>query len=937
MINFPKNNPFKTFRYGIFLFLLHVNVGISQTKVDLNAQKIKNQSDSLFMAGNYLQAQKGYLQLFNFHLKNKNLNRAAEAKSDISVLYFFQSDFKSAISHCKDGLTLLPKGMGNDTIRFRINRFLGLYYSSLPETDSSAYFYQVAQQLAEKSKLVSNNAEIIGFYNDLGIIELKKVNLGKAEKYFKKAESSFHLDKTFDQSIIFNNLGRCYLLQKKYIKASEYYDLAIKKVSNYGQKYLLFLNAAFCEIKLNNPPKAQELFDQSWAFYKKSRTTLDAKPDVAFLTAFHLDKGVFYQEQKQFDLAQKAYWTAIKLSASQTGIEVSECYKYLAEISQEKKQIAESLKLYQKAMIAAHSSFKSENIYFNPPLKNILYERELFRAFIGKASALQEFYNQSKQFIHLKLSLETSLLAIELGEKMRRSYETADAKLFFTENYQKAYADAIETAYLLYERTHQPIYQQNIFDLMEKSKATALADAWRETDIKPKTVPTELLTQEKTLHQVIVSLEIALKKENDVLKKQTLNEKLATAQVTLLQLKEKFEKDFPNYYYLKYKQQSVPIQDIQRKLLNSETALIEFFINQNTLFIFTITHNKSTIYKHNISTDFKSMLNNFRLLIAQNPMSKVYIGQQLSAQLYQQLITPIFPLLKDKKRIIFIRDGELNNLPFEVLAPSGTDYLLKHFAISYGYSTNLLFSRESKQTHHQTLAFAPFADSKLKSENIRDKSLRPLPASEGEVSGISGDVYLNDDATKSKFLETYQSHGIIHLATHATTDDHEPNNSFIAFYPDNQDYKLVTQELYDLDLSQTQLVVLSACEAGRGKLQKGEGVISLARAFAYAGCPSVITTLWNAHDETTANISERLYQYLRKGLPTDEALRMAKLDFLQSDLGNKYEHPYYWANFILIGKSEKIEDYTTLWLLIVSGLILLGILGSYFYRKRILK
>lgn len=108
---------------------------------------------------------------------------------------------------------------------------------------------------------------------------------------------------------------------------------------------------------------------------------------------------------------------------------------------------------------------------------------------------------------------------------------------------------------------------------------------------------------------------------------------------------------------------------------------------------------------------------------------------------------------------------------------------------------------------------------------------------------------------------------------------------------------------YDLDLSQARLVVLSACEAGRGKLQKDEGIISLARAFVYAGCESIITTLWNAHDETTADISKRFHEYLKDGLQTDEALRKAKLGFLDSELKNKYEHPYYWANFVLIGKA----------------------------------
>uniref|UniRef100_UPI003BA74981 CHAT domain-containing protein n=1 Tax=Emticicia sp. TaxID=1930953 RepID=UPI003BA74981 len=300
--------------------------------------------------------------------------------------------------------------------------------------------------------------------------------------------------------------------------------------------------------------------------------------------------------------------------------------------------------------------------------------------------------------------------------------------------------------------------------------------------------------------------------------------------------------------------------------------------------------------------------------LANSPQGKKYNAQALSAELYDVLIKPIEKAIEGKKRLIIIRDAELNYLPFEVLAKQKDDYLLKKYIISYAYSASLLLpvKREQKQGSG-LLGFAPFANNSFQQSLFRDKNLGQLPKSGSEVEKIGGDIYLEDEATKKRFYETYRNKNVIHFATHATTDDTDPLKSFIAFYPDSADYKLFTNELYDLDLRNTSLVMLSACETGAGKLQKGEGVMSLSRAFTYAGAKAVITTLWNAHDEASAYISERFYKHLKGGIKTDEALRQAKLDFLSSDLALRYEHPYYWANFILIGPAETIDFGTNWW------------------------
>lgn len=126
-------------------------------------------------------------------------------------------------------------------------------------------------------------------------------------------------------------------------------------------------------------------------------------------------------------------------------------------------------------------------------------------------------------------------------------------------------------------------------------------------------------------------------------------------------------------------------------------------------------------------------------------------------------------------------------------------------------------------------------------------------------------------------------------------------------------------------LDSVRLVVLSACEAGNGQLVRGEGVMSLARAFAYAGCPNIVTTLWKADDRSSAQLTARLHHYLRKGWEKDEALRQAKLDYLSDPKVHPAQKaPYYWANFVFIGDPVSIYDNYRWWLVAALFLVLVA-------------
>ncbi len=171
-------------------------------------------------------------------------------------------------------------------------------------------------------------------------------------------------------------------------------------------------------------------------------------------------------------------------------------------------------------------------------------------------------------------------------------------------------------------------------------------------------------------------------------------------------------------------------------------------------------------------------------------------------------------------------------------------------------------------------------------------------------------------------------------------NENEPMLSHLLFSPVNQDSsednRLYAIELYNKKL-QADLVVLSACNSGFGKIKKGEGVLSLAHAFTYAGVPASIMSLWKVPDEATSQIMIDFYKNLKAGNEKDEALRLAKLSWLNNDaIPAQMKHPYYWAGFIASGDTTPLvfeESSSVLYLGILAFLIALAALFIYFQKK----
>jgi CHAT domain-containing protein len=292
--------------------------------------------------------------------------------------------------------------------------------------------------------------------------------------------------------------------------------------------------------------------------------------------------------------------------------------------------------------------------------------------------------------------------------------------------------------------------------------------------------------------------------------------------------------------------------------------------------------------------------------------------------LFQKLILPIEPTLQKITALNIIADDELLQLPFEILQNQEEESLIQKYSINYYSSYSTLFHNNSLQLKDTcNIAVAPFASQSV-------KQWQQLKQSTKEVEQFKGMILKDEQASKKNILQNIANKKIIHFATHSIVNDSFPMSSAIALY----DTVLYAGEIANLDLHQTQLVYLSTCESAAGKLIKGEGIMNLARSFAYAGCPNSITSLWKADDVSTAYITQKFYDNLQKGVGIAAALQKAKLTYLaDASIEKRKKTPYYWAHLISIGPvAQSMSNYTLVFVSI--GLVLLSILLFYIWKRK---
>lgn len=496
----------------------------------------------------------------------------------------------------------------------------------------------------------------------------------------------------------------------------------------------------------------------------------------------------------------------------------------------------------------------------------------------------------------------------------------------------------------LYEKTGDPIYLKNALAFHESALYSRIRSRLSLNATRFSGVPENVQKREEALKKTLNS---AITENEEVTISTFFKAENEWADF-LKQLKE----DYPAYYKMRYETLTEDI-DITKLPFEKGVTVIRYFYIDEQLYAAILKGTDS----HLIALDganISEKINGINIEIdLKNESKSLY-------ELYKKLWKPLATHIKTNK-IVIIPDADLFNISFESLVTKPVNSykalvensLLQQYTFSYNYSLLVGNQTNNHEALESMTAFAPVFSSDLK-ESYREQLTDSIAGDEAYLSLLSqpftqdltgelkkefgARVFLKEDATKQNFLENAQSNSILHIGTHAVSDNLRPELSQLVFAKDNANFEegniVYAHEIYGAHLP-SELTVLTACETGKPGFQPGEGMISLAHAFNYAGSESLMTSLWKIDEASSAVIVKSFYEYLNEDFPKDEALRKAKLDYLQTAEGRTLA-PQYWAGLVIMGDVRPIpmETNKRLWWAFGGGLIGLAAIGFLIYRGK---
>ncbi|MEP5611901.1 MAG: CHAT domain-containing tetratricopeptide repeat protein [Cyclobacteriaceae bacterium] len=805
-----------------------------------------------------------------------------------STVYYYKRSLEIA-----NGIPDFPQR----PLGFTLNN-LGHIYSVLGQYDLSREYHNRALELRKRIHNNKPHMDVAQSYLNFGNIEYFTGNIDTALSYWDNVVDITESTKSANlsySSMALSNLGEVYKEQGELEKALKYTSKSLKvKRAYYGENHTRTANSyatyASALLELNRTEEAIENFEKSISI------------KIASVGTKHPDLAEIFNNYGRLFLSKGEHKKAVEY--------------------------------FQKSLIANVPAFEDSvdvnstpdvGAYLSPIILMDSYELKLS---VAKKSPdlvshdfIERHLNSADQFIKaIRINTTTASDQIQLGERFSQIYE------YGLEHAINKYAlnPSIEVA-------------EKAFEFFEKNKSIALNFSLKENDARNYLdMPAGLIKELDSIRRMIESTQTYLlsHKEDD------------STNTALFNFKRQYENqiadvenDHPNYYAYKYDLSTPTISDVQNSFSSQSDGLVEYFFGDSTLYVALVASSNQYFLKIPTSDSLYNAIINLRKTITNQEESFF----EISRALYKQIFQPIDELATREEiiNLTIINDGILNMLPFELLN-NGDDYLLNRYTIRYANSMSLMLrNAENRQKSSNLISFAPIfeGNSDQANRDVIRGELGSLPGAVEEATSVSiffnGKSIIEKEATETSFRSQAHEFGVIHLATHAIIDDNNPDNSKLVFSSEdslNNDGYLHAYEIYNLDLN-AQLITLSACNTGFGKIKKGEGVMSLSRAFAYAGVPSTVVSLWPASDKSTPELMKFFYQNLKDGQAKDAALNSARKQYLETATG-KARHPFYWGGFVLIGDNKPLDSGSNMLIWMMPIAIVMIVAAGVYRRKK---
>ena len=872
----------------------------------------------------------------------------ADSKESVALCYYELANFELAVSTLEEALEVRIEIFG-ETHKKVANTYINLGAIAFKgaKLNKAEKFYLKGMELTNRGE---NQVGYLAVLANLGVVYLYKNDVERAIDCFKKAIRL--VGKGSLQSLKFEQrIAIAYNQMKKYDEAIKKYESILKIYqSKYPNNKVAIMRVMH---HLANVNRNIENYDKAFEYSQKSLELKEGLYGVNNRDVIlgYYQMGTIYERLAKWEQARKWYKVALNrvLVNKSLKAETEVIRLGLARISMQLDDfnvVANRLKEAEKAIgydSKRPSDFskisQAENVSNYLLIKRSLYEQILLK-------------EKDKRY---KDSISTVFKeVILLNDYMDQRLFSKSAKSFRIETSLNDEISALDHFY----KMQDPVMA---FEILEKSKSRQLLQSIKASNLELNSlIPDELGEQQKllglkkdSLEQAVYVLRLKKGKEEEVA---ALENKLVEVNMLKDNQEELLKKEYPNYHLLKNSHNVVALEELQ-KLLRKDQALIEYFMYKMHVYVLVIKSEGVQFKKLNIGQEegLKANVEVMRKAIY-GQWSKVSTSDKLlkgnrkkyeenAHYIYEKIWAPIADILPEK--VIIVADDALHFLPFDALltnAKDGSSYLVKKHQISYAQSATFyveLIKSKRKNTKRNVLAVAPTFTKNTALEGgliSQRSSLTNLKYNVAEAKKVAalfeGKVFEGELATKSNFIKNATDYKVLHLSTHAKSNDAKGDFSYIAFQNSDSiidNNVLYVKELYKLKFN-AELVVLSACETGLGELNRGEGIIGLSRAFSAAGAKSTITSLWSVNDAQTAVLMTMFYEFLGKGLPKDEALRKAKLKYLEEE---SLTAPYFWAGFVPSGdmKPVRFNRSKSTSLIIVLGLLIVGA-GIVYYDKK---
>ncbi|MGY3795058.1 CHAT domain-containing protein [Aquimarina sp. 433] len=809
---------------------------------------------------------RSYLNLGNYFKLKEDYNNCIQAYLDmISVK---ESTDLNEISYARLG---------------HIYKRTEAHYKSVDAFNKAFKFYDPEK---DRKKIIKNHIDIVGAYKDLR-------SYGYQEKDTITDKLLYHL-----------------LTADSILKTQQKPSL--------NDHFLVNLEIGlFYDNKKKFPKKEKTIF-----YFEKAFELAEKLDNSNYLAGVHVNLGQTYLSLENFEQSKNHFSKALQYSKNNR-YNTFVSLLGVASIASEKENYEDAHKYYKKSLALLLNKTEYDQNW--PPLfKNIQhsdYKEEILDIF---RYSIIDYLKEAKQSKNK-----------DLFDRVVQLVKSCDSIIDYTTNKNFSQLEKLRNKDISSEFYNMgleaSLYTNNLDDafyLMEKSKAMLLmTDIYQKNRSLPTDIASKKTNYERRIQKLQNQLFLAVDSEKDSLT--TTIKKIKKRYTRFI---DSIEVIYPTYSNPIEAPKILPLSEVSVK---ENEVIIQYSMAERNAgalphaYVMTLTKDTQKMLEIPEVDILIEDIKTLRKLLDQpfTTTEDITTYRKTSNDIYKSLFPEEIRAVLKGKKVTIIPDHMLGLIPFEALVtdPDNTKYLIEDCEIDYAFS--LTFQQQnakiSRKAAQDFLGIAPVNFS---------QGLTALQNSNKEITAAnafySGDLLVDQEATKENFIKKIKNYKILHLATHADASDSIA--PWIAF----RNSKLTDLELNSLQ-SQAELVVLSACNTSLGKISRGEGILSLARGFFKSGANTVIPSLWSTNDKATATITADFYKNLSEGQTKSAALRQAKLNYLHNNTDAEAS-PHYWASMILIGDTGTLLPQSNdLWMFLLGFGIIAAIALSLYVYKRI--